>query len=129
MAYQVFIDDSGTKGTGVLLMLGGLFGTAEAMAIVADQWDRELRAHIPLPVRYFKAYEARSLSGEFADWRPEGRDQKVRRLASIVDRDDLLIMNLLTSKWVEARHVESQHGVEEEADAAQCLRSRDTASR
>ena len=37
--------------------------------------------------------------------------------------------NLLTSKWVEARHVESQHGVEEEADAAQCLRSRDTASR
>jgi hypothetical protein len=92
VALQAFIDDSGTKGTGKVLMLGGLMASAEALATVADTWDRELRAHIPLPIGYFKAYEAQQLDGEFSHWRVEGRDQKVRRLASVVDRDNLVLV-------------------------------------
>ena len=92
VAFQAFIDDSGTKGTGKILMLGGLFGSAEAMASLADRWDMELRSHVPLPIRYFKADEARSLSGEFQCWQADRRDEKVRRLAAVIDRDDLLMV-------------------------------------
>ena len=38
-------------------------------------------------------------------------------------------MHLLTSKWVGVKDFGSQNGVEEEVDAVQCPRSRDTASR
>ena len=92
LAFQTFIDDSGTKGRGKILMLGGLFGSAEAFASVADNWDRELRANVPLPIRYFKAYEASGLSGEFSHWQRRRRDEKVRRLASVIDRNDLVVV-------------------------------------
>jgi hypothetical protein len=92
MAYQTYIDDSGGKGQGKILMLGGLFGSAEALAAIADKWEMELRANLPLPIRYFKASEANSLSGEFNYWYPDRRDQKVRRLASVVDRDDVVMV-------------------------------------
>jgi hypothetical protein len=75
-----------------VLMLSGLFGEADRLARLADEWDRELRAHVPLPIGYFKCDEARDLDGEFKYWRKDGRDEKVRRLASLVDRDDLLMV-------------------------------------
>ena len=40
-----------------------------------------------------------------------------------------MITHLLTSKWVGVKDFGSQNGVEEEVDAVQCPRSRDTASR
>jgi hypothetical protein len=89
LALKAFLDDSGTKGTGKVLMFGGLLGSAEALGDVSDSWERELQARTPVPIRYFKAYEARSLSGEFAHWSRKGRDQKLTRLASILDRSDL----------------------------------------
>lgn len=89
MALKAFLDDSGTKGTGKVLMFGGLLASAEVLADVTDRWERELQARAPLPIRYFKAYEARSLAGEFAHWSRKGRDQKLVRLASILDRSDL----------------------------------------
>jgi hypothetical protein len=92
VALQAFLDDSGTKGSGKVLLVGGLIGTAEAIARVADAWDRELRSELPLPISYFKAYEAQSFTGEFANWRRKGRDQKVQRLASVLDCDDLVML-------------------------------------
>lgn len=89
VALKAFLDDSGTKGSGKVLMFGGLLGTAEALSTFADDWDKELRAHIPLPIRYFKASEARSLKGEFNSWSRKNRDQKVSRLAAVVNRPDL----------------------------------------
>jgi hypothetical protein len=91
MSLQLFIDDSGTKGTGKVLMLGGLLGSAEAHVAIAQRWDKELRAHLPLPIEYFKCSEARNLSGEFANWHPKRRDEKVVRLASVLDRDDVQV--------------------------------------
>ena len=93
MSMQAYVDDSGTKGTGSVLVLAGLFGTAKTLAAVADVWDRELAAKIPLAIRYFKAYEARDLCGEFAHWRIERRDEKVRRLAAVIDRDDIVLIH------------------------------------
>ena len=43
--------------------------------------------------------------------------------------DGTIILHLLTSKWVGVKDFGSQNGVEEEVDAVQCPRSRDTASR
>ena len=40
-----------------------------------------------------------------------------------------VIAHLLTSQWVGVKDFGSQNGVEEEVDAVQCPRSRDTASR
>jgi hypothetical protein len=92
LAYQAWIDDSGGKGVGKVLLLGGLFGTADAMASLADQWDRELRAHVPLPIGFFKSYEASHLTGQFLDWSEDGRNQKVLRLARLLNRDDLTVL-------------------------------------
>ena len=49
----------------------------------------------------------------------------------IVDRlrRGVRILHLLTSQWVGVKDFGSQNGVEEEVDAVQCPRSRDTASR
>lgn len=92
MAIQVFLDDSGTKGTRKVLLVGGLLGSVEAMTDLAERWDRELRARLPLPIRYFKAHEARHLTGEFNFWRAEARDEKVARLAAVLDRDDAVML-------------------------------------
>jgi hypothetical protein len=92
VVFQAWIDDSGTKGTGKVLMLGGLFGRAQTLAVVADRWERELRARLPLPIGYFKADEARDLDGEFQHWRRKARDEKVRRLAAVIDRHDTLMV-------------------------------------
>lgn len=92
LVFQAFIDDSGTKGTGRTLFLGGLFGSAEAFASLSDRWDMELRARIPLSIGYFKAEEARNLDGEFRHWRYSRRDEKVRRLAAVLDRDDITMV-------------------------------------
>jgi hypothetical protein len=89
LTLRAVLDDSGTKGTGKVLMFGGLLGAAEAIAEMSDDWDRELRAQTPLPIRHFKAYEARSLTGEFANWSRKKRDEKLGRLVSIIDRSDL----------------------------------------
>lgn len=92
VVFQAFVDDSGTKGTGKVLMLGGLFGKAEAFARLADDWEKELRAKIPLPIKYFKTDEAANLDGEFRHWRYARRDEKVRRLSALIDRQDFLMI-------------------------------------
>ena len=89
LTLRAVLDDSGTKGTGKVLMFGGLLGATEVLADLADSWDRELQAKSPLPIRYFKSYEAKSLSGEFAQWSRKKRDEKVESLAAVINRSDL----------------------------------------
>ncbi len=109
VALKAFIDDSGTKGTGKVLVLGGLMGSAEALADIADRWERELRSKVPLPIAYFKAAEARGMTGEFADWSRKSRDQKVLRLSSIIDRDDVFMIQGAVA-LVPHRHTEQVIG-------------------
>ena len=74
-------------------MLGGLLGKGETFAALADDWERESRAHIQLPIAYFKAEEARNRDGEFRHWRYCRRDEKSRRLASLIDRENLVMVS------------------------------------
>ncbi len=90
LIFQAFFDESGTKGQDVYMTMVGLFGRAEVFAEVADEWDRTLRAKHPGRIRYFKMSEACNLSGEFQHWDSKQRDAKVRQMAQVIDRDDLL---------------------------------------
>ena len=115
LALQAFFDESGGKGVGKWMTLAGLFGTADVFASVADRWDRALRAKHPGPIRYFKMKEATGLSGEFAHWRPEARDEKLWQMAEVMNRPDLLeiasIVGLDECAGVEASwvHVGQRH--------------------
>ncbi len=93
--------------------MSGLLGAAELFASVADGWDRALRAQHPGAIRYFKMEEATGLKGEFAHWREEPRDEKIRQMAQVINRRDLLevaaVVNLkdfakAESEWSHVGH-------------------------
>lgn len=86
---QAYIDDSGTKNDGPLMVLASMIGSAETWAHVSTAWERELNFRSGGRIAYFKEDEAVHLSGEFSHWRPEVRDAKVKRLARIVNRSDV----------------------------------------
>lgn len=90
LTIQAFFDDSGTKGTGRWMAMSGLLGEAKLIASLADEWDKWLRARHPGSIRYFKMDEAADLTGEFQDWNPHRRDEKIRQMANVINRDDLL---------------------------------------
>ena len=89
MILQTYIDDSGTKNDGPLMVIAAIIGPAQVWAEVSDAWDRELRFSAGGRIAYFKEDEAVHLTGEFRHWREEARDTKVRRLSKIVNRPDL----------------------------------------
>lgn len=93
VALQAWFDDSGAKGNGRYMSMAGLFGQAEALADLADQWDLYLRAAHPGAIRYFKMSEASGCRGEFQQWRSENRDAKVRQLADVIDRSDTRLLS------------------------------------
>ncbi len=71
--------------------MSGLFGEAQVFADLAEQWRVNLDGpYPPGKINYFKMDEAVSLSGAFNSWREDHRDQKVRQLAKLIDRGDLL---------------------------------------
>jgi hypothetical protein len=78
---QAWIDDSGAKGQGGWMTLGGLAGKAEDWAEFSDRWNEEL--HACPKIDYFSTREAMGLRGEFHNWRVHQRDAKTRRLATI----------------------------------------------
>jgi hypothetical protein len=86
---QAYIDDSGTKNQGPLMVVSAIIGPASVWAEVSDAWDKELRFPAEGRIAYFKEYEAVHLTGEFQHWREEARDRKVQRLSRIVNRSDL----------------------------------------
>jgi hypothetical protein len=115
LTLQAIYDDSGCKGTGRYLVVGGLLGEAELFASIADEWDKWLRAKHPGSIRYFKMEEATGLTGEFRHWHPERRDEKVRQMARLIDRQDIVsiacVIDLvayqrLAAEWT---HVRGSH--------------------
>ena len=90
--FQAYVDDSGTKGDGPVMVIAAIVGAAEVWAEVSDAWDKELRSSATGRLAYFKEDEAHHLSGQFRHWRPEARDVKVKRFSNIVDRPDLFVV-------------------------------------
>lgn len=81
---QVYVDDSGGKGQGPVFVFAGLVASAETWAAFADEWQDCLDEKPA--ISHFKMREAASLQEEFRHWQPKVRDEKVRRLARVVDR-------------------------------------------
>ena len=115
LVLQAFFDESGGKGTGRWMSMAGLLAHADVFASVANAWDLALRAQHPGSIRYFKMNEATTLSGEFAYWREEARDDKLRQLAQVLNRRELLevahIIDLGEGLEVEScwHHVRGRH--------------------
>ena len=84
MAVQLYVDDSGAKGQPSPAVLAGLLHTAEDWMDFSAAWkavlDDEPR------VWRFKMAEAASLDGPFYALSHAQRDEKLRRLASVVRR-------------------------------------------
>lgn len=93
MTLQAWFDDSGTKGTGRIMAMGGVFGEAEAIAALADEWDRHLVAAHPGAIHgAFKMDDACTLDGVFRHWRENNRDAKVHQMATVIDRSDVTVV-------------------------------------
>lgn len=110
LVIQAFFDDSGTKGTGRIMVIAGFIGEASAMANLADEWERLIRFKHPGAIRYFKMDEALHLRGEFAHWNPSKRDEKVKQLSELLENHrlvevscavDLYEFQEVSSLWVE----------------------------
>ena len=117
MTLQAWFDESGTRGTDRFMVLAGLLGEAEVFANVADEWDKHLRATYPGAIRYFKLDEACGLTGEFRHWQEGNRDIKIRQMASVIDRDDIMeiavVMDLqafdrVSENW---KHIKGHHAM------------------
>jgi hypothetical protein len=87
---QAWIDDSGAKGQGGYLVLGGLIGVAEEWAAFSDEWARQLAAHPTL--RYLSTSDAAIFGGQFRNWPVWQRDTKIRRLAATVKDFDFTLI-------------------------------------
>lgn len=86
---QAFVDDSGGKGSTRHFVLAALVGAAESWANFSDEW-RACLAEPPVVRPVFKMREAAGLSGAFWKWRAEDRDEKLRRLCAIINRNPRL---------------------------------------
>lgn len=82
MLVQAYVDDT-NKGNEPVFALGGLVAPVENWLAFTDAWDAQLRESPR--IRYFKASEASGLGGQFRDWQPVVRDQKVAGLISIIN--------------------------------------------
>lgn len=84
MPIQVYVDESGGKGQGKDFVLAGLWASARSWARFSSKWDKCLKTSPR--IEYFKMAEAANLDGEFRFWSAEDRDQKLKKLAKIINR-------------------------------------------
>jgi hypothetical protein len=81
---KVFVDDSGNSAEEPLMWLGGWVGEVPTWDQFADQWHAALVAPNPKPIRYFKHYEARSLTGNFERFTELEAVEKTSNLARVL---------------------------------------------
>jgi hypothetical protein len=95
MALQAYIDESG-NGQPPALVIGGFIGSSEKWAAFSDEW----RVYLDMKpsLEYFKASEATSLSGQFLDWSPQRRDERVALLNQVVLNHAMLATSMLVQQ-------------------------------
>lgn len=81
---QAFVDDSGHKGGPPHFVLAGLVAPAENWAAFSEEWAACLSETPAIPI--FKMREAAGRNGHFRHFTEKERDDKVRRLAKIINR-------------------------------------------
>lgn len=88
MPMQAFVDDSGGKGNTRHFVLAGLIGHSEAWAEFSNEW-RACLDERPR-IRTFKMREAATCNGQFYSMTAKQRDEKLRKLAQIINRYALI---------------------------------------
>jgi len=86
---RVFIDDSGSSNTEPIVYAGGWVGQVETWDNFANEWEQSLVASNPKPIKYFKHYEARSLTGCFAGFTESQASDKMLSLVEVISRHDI----------------------------------------
>ncbi len=84
MPIQVFVDDSGGKGQGPVLVFAGLISEAERWAAFSEEWKQCLET--PPAIAYFKMSEAAGRRHQFQGWSVAKRNAKLLELARICNR-------------------------------------------
>ena len=83
MPVQLFVDDSGGKGHSRHFVLAGLVSNSERWQTFCNEWNACL-AESP-PISLFKMREAATLTGAFRRFSEEARDDRLRKLARVID--------------------------------------------
>jgi hypothetical protein len=83
MTYQVFADDSGTKGDTRHFVMAGLVAHSEAWKNFSEEWASCLQ-QVPR-IKIFKMREAASCSGQFYQVSTKDRDAKLKSLARVIN--------------------------------------------
>lgn len=78
---QAYVDDSSTAD-GSVLVLGGLIAQAKNWAEFSQEWNEYL--NLKPRISYFKMSEAAGLSGEFAGWVEDIRDERIKLLNAVI---------------------------------------------
>jgi hypothetical protein len=86
---QAFVDDSGGKGATKHFVLAGLAGRSESWMQFSDEWRACLLE--PPRIASFKMREAASCGGQFHRVTEQERDDKLRKLAKIINRHARLV--------------------------------------
>lgn len=80
---QAFADDSASDVGEQRLYIAAFINGADQWADFSDRWARRLRRHPAID--YFKMSEAESLRGQFEGWSEADRDEKVLKLARVIN--------------------------------------------
>jgi len=103
VAVQAYVDDSGGKGQGRVFVFSALVAMAEEWVAFTDEWDSCLKQSPS--IRYFKMDEAAGRDGEFRGFSPKERDEKLKKLCSILNRRTIteisctLVLEDFFKKW------------------------------
>lgn len=87
---QAFVDDSGNSdGNGnPVFVLAGYISSADKWTAFSDEWEAECD-QAP-PIRKFKMAQANAFRGDFDGWTREDRDERLLKLAAVVQRHTVL---------------------------------------
>lgn len=80
---QVFVDESGGRGTTKVLSMVGLLAELESWAEFSERWSECLAQSPAIPI--FKMREASGRTGWFRGWSDDAREKKLRSLARIIN--------------------------------------------
>jgi hypothetical protein len=83
---KVFVDDSGRSAEEPVMWVAGWVGQVQTWDDFANDWEKTLAANNPKPIKYFKHYEARSLSKCFAGFSESEASTKMINLAETITK-------------------------------------------
>jgi hypothetical protein len=90
---QAFFDDSGRgkESDSLVFVLAGYAGPMASFSSFADDWQTVLREEPPLA--YVKGKEANSLTGQFANWTKEQREERLAKFIGLIRKHDLIALS------------------------------------